>query len=114
MNIIAEQNIVTAINLLAEEINRLSSSKGFWDTGISDETIVTKLALIHTEVAEATEEVRKDFSYDDRIEALGEEIADVVIRALDLSAGLKLDIGNIILRKHNANATRPYRHGKRF
>ena len=40
-----------------------------------------------------------------------EELADIVIRALDSAAFLGVDIGSAIKRKHQFNATRAHRHG---
>ena len=43
-----------------------------------------------------------------------EELADIVIRTLDLAGGLNLDIGSSIEAKVEKNKGRPYRHGKRY
>ena len=41
-----------------------------------------------------------------------EELADIVIRALDVSRRLGIDIMRAIGAKHAYNVTRPFRHGK--
>jgi NTP pyrophosphatase (non-canonical NTP hydrolase) len=41
-----------------------------------------------------------------------EELADIIIRALDVSRRLRIDIYTAILTKHAFNKTRPFRHGK--
>lgn len=63
------------------------------------------LCLIHSEISEALECYR-----DDR--PLGEELADVIIRALDLSAKLDIDIGHEIERKMEKNKSRQFKHGR--
>lgn len=42
-----------------------------------------------------------------------EEYADIIIRALDQSRRLGIDIARAIRVKHEYNLTRPYKHGKR-
>ena len=44
-------------------------------------------------------------------EGFGVEIADAIIRCLDLTEALGIDIGERILEKHEYNGTRPHRHG---
>jgi NTP pyrophosphatase (non-canonical NTP hydrolase) len=39
------------------------------------------------------------------------EIADIVIRCLDLSEHYGIDLASIILEKHQYNITRSYKHG---
>jgi NTP pyrophosphatase (non-canonical NTP hydrolase) len=68
--------------------------------------VCTCLALIHTEVAEATEAVRN--SNEPNFE---EELADVVIRVLDLCEGLGIGIDARIAEKLEKNRTRGLRHG---
>lgn len=42
-----------------------------------------------------------------------EELADIVIRALDVSVRLGVDIGLAVKLKHEYNLTRPHKHGKK-
>lgn len=64
------------------------------------------LALIHSEVSEALEAFRAD----DRAN-FEEELADVVIRVLDLAGGLQIDLDAAIAAKLAKNKTRGHRHG---
>jgi NTP pyrophosphatase (non-canonical NTP hydrolase) len=43
-----------------------------------------------------------------------DEIADTVIRLLDLSEGLGIDIEKHIRLKLEYNKTRPHKHGKKY
>lgn len=39
------------------------------------------------------------------------ELADIVIRVLDTCVFYGIDIGKVIIQKHEYNKSRPYRHG---
>jgi len=67
------------------------------------------LALVHSEISEALEAYRKRIT--DGPNNFGEELADAVIRVFDMAEGLGIDIEAEILRKHEYNKTREYRHG---
>ena len=91
------------IDFLADEVHNVSKSKGFYD---NPRSIVESLALIHSEVSEAVEAIRNDDETNFR-----EELADIIIRTLDLSAYTKIDIGHEILKKIRKNKSRPHMHG---
>ena len=74
-----------------------------------------KIALVHTELSEALEELRRlhpeAFSYDSFLE----ELADTVIRVFDLAAVISINrFANIMQEKTMRNDLRPPKHGKRF
>jgi NTP pyrophosphatase (non-canonical NTP hydrolase) len=96
------------INELVLQCNETAKAKGFWD---SSKNVPEKLCLIHAEVSEALEELRKP---DINWENFTVELADVCIRIFDLSGHLGLDLGSAIERKMNKNKDRPYLHGKQF
>lgn len=67
--------------------------------------LMTQLALITSEVGEAMQAVRRG-------EELGPELADVIIRTLDLAAAEGIDIGAAVVDKMIYNEGRPYKHGR--
>lgn len=113
---------VDSISDVASKVHRLARDKGWWEgakDALNPQLILTKLMLVTTELAEAAELVRvKEFnaltSGSDGVskpEGLGIELADAIIRLLDLAEWLGFDIGNLIDIKHNYNEGRSYRHG---
>lgn len=79
------------------------------DIMLLNNAIGNRLMLITGEVAEAHEALRKN-----DINNFREEIADVIIRCLDLCGGLEIDIQTEIYKKMEKNKSRPYKHGKAF
>lgn len=66
-----------------------------------------KLMLVTTEVAEAAEATRKG----DR-ENFEEELADIIIRVLDICGTMGIDIELSVAEKMAINENRPRLHGK--
>lgn len=103
---------------LVKAAHRIATYKEFWD----DETpnIGEKIALIHSELSEALEEVRAGhkpneiYEVDGKPEGLPIELADAVIRIADLCGYYKIDLADAIYEKLNYNARRPIKHGKQF
>ena len=95
------------------EIYDNSVEHGFW-TGEGNQNIPTKLCLIHSEVSEALECYRKNNPPSEKCPGhshLGEELADTVIRIMDLCEHLGVNLGQAILDKHKYNKMRSYQHG---
>ena len=70
-------------------------------------TLLAKLALITSEVGEAVSALQHG---DDL--GFAEEVADVVIRVLDLCGYAHINLGCIMSSKMQVNRKRPYLHGK--
>jgi NTP pyrophosphatase (non-canonical NTP hydrolase) len=105
---------VLVLNWLTTAIHETAVSKGFWKFTATDpaEIAAIKIALIHSEPSEALEEARMEGELDTA--KFTEELADCVIRCMDLAGQYTNDFGQVIIDKVAKNRERPYKHGKRL
>mgnify|MGYP004452988281 CR=1 FL=1 len=125
------------LNRLAKKIHQNNKLKGFYET---EKNLGEMLMLIVTEVAEACEADRKNDAMDPSIDLPGlvlqakkspkmfkenfenkvkdtfeDELADIMMRTLDMAAYLDIDIAHHILAKIEYNKTREHMHdGKKY
>ena len=110
--------IVTEYGLdaLSAMLHETAIQKGFWDGEYSNDKIGNKLALVHSEVTEVLEAIRKSKGSEEVVE----EMADVIIRLLDLYAAmmssnlLEHSIDEVLNNKMSINKERPRLHGNLF
>ena len=101
---------------LAEDLHKTAVEKCFWPEEIDDIFIAKQCMMIVSEVTELMEAVRKDKGE----EEIALETADILIRTLDLYAGLvhanytTVSLDYALQEKANINKDRPQKHGVRF
>lgn len=107
---VAETDKARTLSALQRAAYTTSREHGWWDNcDPHDPTVAgAKIALMHSELSEALEEIRVDKGSDD---GLAEELADTVIRILDFCGARGLDLENAVLAKMAKNKARPHRHG---
>ena len=70
--------------------------------------IIAEIALVDTEIAEGIDAIR-----DKNYKELETEIADRIIRCLNLGTRLHLNLEKAIFEKHMKNMLRPKKHGRK-
>jgi NTP pyrophosphatase (non-canonical NTP hydrolase) len=101
---------------IARELHEVAVEKGFWPEKVDDIFITKQLMMIVSEAVEVMEAIRKSHGP----EAVADEMADIIIRTLDLYAGLREyeyvndSLDNAFEKKTGYNKTRPERHGVKF
>lgn len=99
------EDFVDAFNRMCDEAGDIREEHGF---ETSMENYPEKIALIHAEVSEALEDYRKD-----REDHIPKELADIVIRVMDLADGLDVDVGQAIVDKMEENREREGKNPER-
>jgi len=110
-----------ALNSLSEHVWGVAQSKGFKDSPVP---VGDSVANLHGEVSELWEAYRAqklDAPCDKAtkmaehgipvLTCQEEELADIIIRALDTARDRGIDIGRAVLAKDAYNQTRAYRNG---
>ena len=113
--------IYEALNTLSQEAYKIAASKGFHDAPVP---IAVQIANLHGEVSELWEAHRNHALNEpcdkaEKMRAMGmpvltcleEELADIIIRALDTAEDQVVDIAKAVRVKMAYNATRPRMNG---
>jgi len=120
------------LDKLAKEIHSVNGNNGFWDM---EESVLDKmktqqgffkgaeieavqnafkcqrLLLIISEVIEAMDTIRDPNNSEDTFD---EELADILIRTLDVSRGYDIYLQDEVEKKLDKNKSRPPLHNKKF
>jgi len=107
------QNDIHLANVLAGWWTDLSTNMDLTEearqgTRLGKALVAEKLCLIHSEISEAMEGHRKNLQ-DDKLphrKMIEVELADAVIRIMDLAGALELDLAGAIAEKLSYNKTR--------
>lgn len=104
------------INELVKEVGQNARDHGWWDG--EERTFGELIALCHSELSEALQEYRDGkeptktyYTGNGKPEGIPSELADTVIRIMDMCDHYGIDLEAAILEKHEFNKTRPYKHG---
>jgi NTP pyrophosphatase (non-canonical NTP hydrolase) len=106
----------SSLDSMAKEIHTTAVEKGFWPDMVDDIFIAKQLMMIVSETVEVMEAIRKDKGKQE----VADEMADIIIRTLDLYQGLvdngyvEQELQTALGNKTSFNKSRPERHGVKF
>lgn len=107
--------IINVLDDLSLDIHKIAISKGWWEKERNDGELI---ALMHEELSEGLSGLRHGNPPSDHIpqfSAIEEELADAVIRILDMGQARNYRIAQAIIAKMAFNETRAHKHGgKKF
>ncbi len=123
---------IEAFNEIAEGVHTTAKAKGWWENRNALESAASLsgvdgllefaqstndascLALIHSEVSEALENIRHGSVPDDKIpefSGVEAELADIVVRIMDVSQARGWRVAEALVAKIEFNKTREHLHG---
>jgi NTP pyrophosphatase (non-canonical NTP hydrolase) len=113
-----EPELVTdyGLDVLSALLHETAIEKGFWDSPKNFDVLGNKLALVHSEVTEVLEALRKNKGSEEIVE----EISDILIRTLDIYASMRNagfvthSLDEVLFNKIEKNKVRPRLHGNLF
>lgn len=119
------ESLAEYLNLASKEAHENAVKHGFYEDvqetvdilmatnpekaySVDRDFILAQLAKITSEIGEAVSCIQHSMTMD----GLSEELADIIIRTIDLAAFLDYEIGSQVKEKMLKNQLRPYKHGK--
>jgi NTP pyrophosphatase (non-canonical NTP hydrolase) len=108
---------VKTIGVWVYEVHKNAVQHGWYD-GKGAKNFGELLMLVVTEVAEVMEEYRNGrlmketyVNKNGKMCGIPSELADIVIRVMDICGYYNIDLEQAIAEKHEYNKSRPYKHG---
>ena len=119
-----KNTLTPSFRSLQKLVHENAVSKGWWEPipnkysveGMRERSLPELIALMHSELSEALEEIRKPdarpfYLVDGKPEGWAVELADTVIRIMDTCEHYEQDLQALIEMKMKYNEGRSYKHG---
>lgn len=107
----SDETIEESLNYLSGLVHGIAIRKGWYE---QQRDAPELLCLVHSEVSECLEVYRAGDPMSGKIPGWREshlEMADIIIRVLDMAKHYGVDIGGAVMAKVHYNEDRPHRHG---
>jgi NTP pyrophosphatase (non-canonical NTP hydrolase) len=110
-----DDDFCVLLNMVGNDCLKIEREHGFGNQSPGED-----IALFHSEISEALEEMRNGRALNEvyfnpekptKPEGVPAELADVVIRILSFCQRNQINLGRAILQKMVYNRSRPFRHG---
>lgn len=110
-----KNDVAFVFEILQEDCAKTEREHGFGNQSAGED-----IALMHSELSEALEEIRAGRALNEmyfnperptKPEGVPAELADVVIRIFGFCSRHQIDLGKAVLEKMAYNESRPFRHG---
>lgn len=114
------------LNEMGRQFNELAREKGWYEPG-KEKTFLEDMMLVVSEISEAVEDYRAGLPLNEtqykfktpadevdgtpKPNGIPSELADAVIRILEVAYNHGIDMDKAVREKHEFNKTREYRHG---
>jgi hypothetical protein len=112
---LVESNFEASFRTIQNAVHTNAKEHGWWEEERNDGELI---ALMHSELSECLEALRKGDHADEHCPDFTNaeiELADVIIRIMDMAERRGYRIGKAVIAKHKYNRTRPFKHGgKKF
>ena len=112
---VTSDNLRLTMNMFAKEVHQNAVDHGWWGDPRSFGELI---ALCHEELSEALREYRSGqqphatyHGEDGKPEGIPTELADVILRVLDMCGHYGIDIGSLLAEKNEYNKARSFKHG---
>lgn len=106
-----KNDFISKFKMISGYVHACAVDRGWWNEPRNDGELI---ALMHSELSEGLEALRNKITASDHIpkfSGIEEELADVIIRIMDMAEARGYRVAEALLAKVDFNETREHKHG---